>query len=798
MMVFQPSGTNTTLLCIEAVDYKLYITGKLDNKKFRTINANLNMEAHLYVDSTSEVLVKTTDDFGELHENNSNCMRPCFFEEDVYQIILENTGNDKLYLYHNDKTIQDSIIAIGRNYYGSFSFNGDIGYSTFLLKKENEIILSLTIEVFPSKVDYIKDYKEMLNEVNEEISSLVFSFLSKTFSLADLKDVTRQTGVEFIEILNKLYYDLERALVLIENQPKHGVVNSEGIKKIDKVKRTSKNNISYLRKHTNLLQLHEYGFIRITSKNYIPIKAIEVKKTTTYDIYENQYLKHIIKNILHRIINIKYNVLKLYGSENNYFKVLNAIESKINKHLKGFFSNISDLNGKRSMSLVFKMSRGYKQVYYYYILLKKGLDISEGLYNITHKKLWDLYEIWCFLKLHKLLNELGFETISTGIIEITDNGITLSLAKNKESKMTYSNQVGKSIELWYNKVYPHLPTTTQKPDYVLCIRNKEKQDRVYIFDAKYRLAVDDYGIIGPMEEDINVMHRYRDAIVSELDESFQFKYNSFGAYVMFPYSNEEDFKKHRYYKSIEKVNIGAFPMLPGCTSLIKNHLRNLVFESYIEATNKLPVYEVDNDYVKFKNINVMVVNIANNDHLQAYLSHSFFHIPARRLYNVRLGVEYIAFYQPRTSFKDNSGIYFYGKIKDIKRYKRKECLDLPVLKNNGEEEYLRFELTELRPVGPISTVEYGVELLFYTTLYLLTNAETIHELHFRNRLEVELYKILKKVSLEMKVRITRRQNYFYVGKVKVEILNSKTLRVNDEAVKWEEIQPIIERSLIDT
>ena len=38
------------------------------------------------------------------------------------------------------------------------------------------------------------------------------------------------------------------------------------------------------------------------------------------------------------------------------------------------------------------------------------------------------------------------------------------------------------------------------------------------------------------------MHRYRDAIVSELDEGMQFKYDTFGAYVIFPYSNEEEFK----------------------------------------------------------------------------------------------------------------------------------------------------------------------------------------------------------------------------------------------------------------
>ena len=70
---------------------------------------------------------------------------------------------------------------------------------------------------------------------------------------------------------------------------------------------------------------------------------------------------------------------------------------------------------------------------------------------------------------------------------------------------------------------------------------------MYIFDAKYRLNVENEHTIGPMEDDINVMHRYRDAIVSELDSGLQFKYETFGAYVMFPYNDEEKFRNHQFY-----------------------------------------------------------------------------------------------------------------------------------------------------------------------------------------------------------------------------------------------------------
>ncbi|AGY77763.1 DUF2357 domain-containing protein [Clostridium autoethanogenum] len=797
MMVLRPTGFKT-LLYIETADFKLYITGSLNNKKFKYINANLNLGAYLYVDSDEyDVHIKTSNDNGDLFANKGLEMRPSFFEDGVYQIFLENYTNQIIEIYHSDKQIRESITVIGNNLIGSFSFNGDIGHSCFKIKKNNREVLTFTIEVFPTKMDYMKDYKEILNEVNEEIASLVFDFLGKTFQTANLKEVFNQTGVEFTEILRNIYEQLDKAIKRIVDHPKHGVLNKEEIKNVDVAKKVSRSSINYIRKHSNNLISSNKGIIEIRGEKYVPSKVVEIKNTTTLDIYENQYVKFMLKSILVRIRLIKGNILNTYGEENEYFKILVLFENRTLRHLKCFFKDISDIPGRKSMSLVFKMSSGYKEVYYYYMMLKKGLDISEDLYEMTPKKLWKLYEIWCYMKLHRILNEIGFATIKNGIIETKDNGITLSLAQNKEAKTTYKNKNGSSVDLWYNKVYSNLPTATQRPDTVLCLRNNQDKCRVYIFDAKYRLSIDDKNIVGPMEEDINVMHRYRDAIVSEMDESMQFKYNTFGAYVMFPYSDEKEFKKHKFYKSIEKVNIGAFPMLPGSTSLIKEHIYKILNESYIESKSKLPTYDDEDYYYKFKNTNVMVVNVSDMEHLEAYKKYKFYHIPAKRLNNVRLGVEYIAFYQSKNNFRNFAGIRYYGRIKEIKRYKRNECTEIPSGRGENEDIYLRFELEEILSLNPIAPVEYGVELINYTTMYLLKNAETVHELSFKSKSEIEVYKVLKKLSKLRGMSIVRFKDYFMIGNVKVTVLNSKEARVNDDIVEIGSLYEKIKRIYLD-
>lgn len=90
---------------------------------------------------------------------------------------------------------------------------------------------------------------------------------------------------------------------------------------------------------------------------------------------------------------------------------------------------------------------------------------------------------------------------------------------------------------------------------------------------------------GPKVEDINTMHRYRDAIVVK-DGNISEKL-MFGAYVLFPYPNdEEEYRSHQFCKSIDTVNIGGLPFMPGKTKIAEELLTKLVGESDASAYDK--------------------------------------------------------------------------------------------------------------------------------------------------------------------------------------------------------------------
>ena len=515
---------------------------------------------------------------------------------------------------------------------------------------------------------------------------------------------------------------------------------------------------------------------------------MEVKKKTTLDIYENQYVKYMIRRILKKVRETKDSIGSKYDKSHVSYEILSKYEHKLNNHLNGFFRDISDIKNTKSMTLVFKMASGYKEVYFYYNLLSKGLDIYEGLHEISSKKLWNLYEIWCYLKIHSIIKELGYTPKNSPLIQVNSNGLTLSVAQSKQSKFIYENCLGNKLELWYNKAYYGLPTTNQRPDTVLCLKGDKTKDRVYLFDAKYRIFIDNNGEIGPMEEDINVMHRYRDSIVSENKKEDYFKYSTFGAYVMFPCNDEKKFEENRFYQSIEKVNIGALPMLPGSTSLMKKHIAKIIGESYIEAVNNNPIFDEEGDYYKFKNSNVMIVNTKDKKHLNTYRKHRFYHIPKTSISKVKLGVEYLAFYQPQSKFGEESGIYYYAKVRESYTYERGSCIELECDKGKESHIYIRFELENFEKLSGVSTLQYGVRNVMYTTLYLLKNATNMHELSIKSRKEIEVYKILKRVSEKKSLNLEKYEDGYKLGEYYVKVYDNRDIRVNNELVDADDLE----------
>jgi len=106
-------------------------------------------------------------------------------------------------------------------------------------------------------------------------------------------------------------------------------------------------------------------------------------------------------------------------------------------------------------------------------------------------------------------------------------------------------------------------------------------------------------------------------------------------------------------------------------------------------------------------------------------------------------------------FKGDGGVRYYGKIQECLEYKRKDCTELKARAGIEDDMYLRINIESIEEVDNIVPIQTGTRLVNYTTLYLLKNAENTHELKVGSSLELQVYKIQKKVSKEKDMKIKK-------------------------------------------
>ncbi|WP_234120406.1 restriction endonuclease-like protein [Clostridium hydrogenum] len=570
----QPFGNGKEELIVLETD-KIYFTIKGKNRKFEIENED--------TDSNGFKITYEEDNINLILDTE----KAYFFEYENYELIIEKKDKDiDISFYHANKDIRNRIT---KNKSGSLSgiisFKGEIGYSDLVIKVNGKNHFIMQVEVFPTKIDYRKDYINILKDVNEEIYNLAFDFLRRTYSISGLSKNRGTSLSEYYSILSYIFDKLKKSINIITIMPHHSLVNERQIVPYHKIKSVTSETIKWLEKKPEKI-------IKKGNK-LLPVEALQINKRVTIDTNENRFLKYIVQGILFKLMELRKKYLKLGRDVDKSF--VEQLEVYI-KTIQGFLNttflkDVGEYEFRENSSMVFKMALGYKDVYKYYLMLRKGLTLKGEIFKLNVKDLPLLYEYWCFIKINALLRK-KYTLISNDTVKVKNNGIFVALKKGEESKVVYENaETHEKFMLSYN-LKMNSETVGQKPDNVLSIdKIGEKIKYNYIFDAKYKLdrAIKDSQYekkSGPKEEDINTMHKYRDAIVYENKQTGRFERCIVGAFVLFPYGNEEEYLEHPLYKSIEKVNIGGIPFLPSATRLMEEFLEELIWEKHTDDSER--------------------------------------------------------------------------------------------------------------------------------------------------------------------------------------------------------------------
>ena len=440
---------------------------------------------------------------------------------------------------------------------GIVNFGNNVGFSDLIIRADGRDVLSIRLEVYPTKITYKDDYQEMMADIDNMVSESILDFMKKTYQVFVPDHKRNDVPAVFFTILQAIYEKYLRAAKRILAVPHHKLITEHEVLPHYKASRIDTNSEKWLQKHPEQ--------VRRISTGIQAEKVLAVRKQITYDTQENRLVKYMLKATVRRIDDFKRRYIQ---SRQQLDEKVVVGASKMSRELirllgASWLSEVADYSASKSMSLVFGMAPGYRDLYKYYLMLQNGISVGGDIFHMSVRDTAQLYEYWCFIKLYDILRS-HYTLKSPDIIKVDRKGVTIDLAKGKPSRVTFLNtKTGERIYLAYNPSEIMTQTVNQRPDNVLELEKKGSASAYkYIFDAKYRIEMNPDSqyypdtMPGPKVDDINTMHRYRDSIVYENPESrFTFEKTMFGAYILFPYAEEEEYKKHRFYKSIEAVRI---------------------------------------------------------------------------------------------------------------------------------------------------------------------------------------------------------------------------------------------------
>ena len=188
-MVSPPTGSNQ-LLYIETTKLCFSIKGDTAGALFPRAGANDISRLKICCGDQTAACVKgcmiTESTSGPRHGRiHEYVLPPLFYEQLRYELVIEADCDENVEFWHDNINIRNKISRAGRRQgllTGVINFGSEVGYSDLVVRLQGIEYLRVTIEVFPTKIDYRGDYAAILSDVTAEVYNLVFDYLKKTYT----------------------------------------------------------------------------------------------------------------------------------------------------------------------------------------------------------------------------------------------------------------------------------------------------------------------------------------------------------------------------------------------------------------------------------------------------------------------------------------------------------------------------------------------------------------------------------------------------------------------------------------
>ena len=505
-----------------------------------------------------------------------------FFENTDYPLhVVRHSDDVRLLRLAIGKEQNQCVTAEDGIIFGALNYKNQVGrtdISVVYEKNGQELCLSFTTEVLSYKMDYRTDMRSVIRDIEEEFAMLSYSYLKDTY-LTFRNEGSDSPDLIWWQIFRKCFEKITEATRLIISSPKRRLQTSVRYERAERM--------PYMPADLE----NEYEEFKDNPSHLYRMEEMFLSK----DTIENRFLKYALVSLTDRFKKVKRNVMNVLKADNQeMFKQIQNMDDELTTLTADpFFRGIGTFKGFTQDSLVMKQAAGYRDVYECWVILQCGYDLQDGVMQLEVKDISELYEIWCFIKVKNMVQHILRDKATVHVNGGETSGDFIkTLIQGSRSEVTFWDNEHPELQLvslMYNATtddeeqlkdeseiskYTDIADTTsktteQRPDIVLRLSKiNDSIQYTYLFDAKYRIRDTtiprNNGVDVPPVDAINQLHRYRDAIYYTKSNDEQLKREVIGGYVLYPGNLTKDqFVDSYYKKSVDEINIGAFPLKPG-------------------------------------------------------------------------------------------------------------------------------------------------------------------------------------------------------------------------------------------
>lgn len=725
---------------------------------------------------------------------------PALFEETDYQVYLRaKRPGDTIELRHRDPLMRRRLASqeSGSVLHGVLNFRGQIGRSSFTVLVNDKPEVDFEVEVFPSKVDYESDYKQILADIQEILTGLAYEYLRATFQLGQAVSSSKPSRLEWMILLLHIVEDLDRAVRHIIQQPQRQLVRRPRTTRIERIKRVD---VAVRRQVRRGLGR---GALVQTTAGPIRERLIEYPPEFTMDTMEHRWIRRQLSEIQRTLAQLLGSYTRHDVSERQQTAIeeLTKMERRVSRMSQA--EPFREANGEVAAgfaSLQLLSAPGYRETYQLCMLLKMGLRLEGEALRLNVKDLDVLYEYWVFLAMVKIIRDnYGRPEDLSELFRISQSGVGVRLRQGRRQTVPFRASKNRRIAITYNPQFDDHDTTLipQKPDILIRFEEEGWPRIQLICDAKYRIDASDeyqkqYKSCGPPRDAINVLHRYRDAIM-EFDKTGDRqlpKRSVIQAAALFPCNEGQagEFRESRLWQSIERFGIGAIPALPSNLGYLSEWLTTAIREGGWSLADRIIPHVVEQRAIDWRIAagEPVLVGVLSSKNAQQRLDwitqNQIYYHPLPKSPHRHFRVVSVALYSPKSLLQTPS-ISHVANVEAIEVRPRQQLTTPWSSRGSGDDLMLVYRLRSVvpleRPIENRSDDSTTFRMDRWTSRLGLARARTAMEIILETEPEWKLYEMLRARRIDFQIsadRVRLQSKDSPAGRVWFQLPNSVRVR----------------------